>query len=417
MTTGPAQPLDLDAVRAQFPGLRAETGERPLAYLDSASTAQKPRRVIEALHGVYAGTCANVHRGVHRASERATAAFEAARERVRGFIGASAREEVIFTSGTTAALNLVAAAYGDAHVRAGDEVVVSEMEHHSNLVPWQLLCARRGARLVRWAVEEDGRLELAGLERVLSPRTRVVAVTHASNSLGFTNDIAAISRLVRQRDAALVVDGAQAVAHAVVDVQALDCDFYAFSGHKLYGPTGVGVLYGKRERLAATPPWQGGGEMILDVEFSRATYNALPYKLEAGTPNIAGAVGLAAAIDWVEETGIDAIAAHERALLIHARERLEALPGVRLVGPARPAERGRAAPILSLVVDGVHPHDVGTVLDHEGVAVRTGHHCTQPLLRALGLDATVRASLAAYNTREELERLAAGLTRARELFT
>lgn len=402
--------MDPYALRAAFPALALEINGRPIAYLDSASTTQKPRAVLDAIQRAYT-RCANVHRGVHQLSERATEAYEAARDEVRAFIGASSRDEIIFTGGTTAAINLVAQSYGRSHVRPGDRVIVSEMEHHSNLVPWQLLCEAQGAELSMLPIDDDGALDLDALSDRLTERTRIVAVAHASNSLGTVNDIAAVAEMTHDAGAVVVVDGAQAVPHFPVDVSALGCDFYAFSGHKLYGPSGIGVLYGRRALLEKMPPWQAGGDMVLTVSFARTTFSPLPYKLEAGTPHIAGAIGLGAAITWLRGIDWESLIAHEAALLARATEALRAQPDVRLLGTA-PTK----APVLSFVMDGIHAHDVGTILDLEGVAVRTGHLCTQPVMDRFGVPATTRVSFAAYNAFEDVERLVAGLERVRETF-
>jgi cysteine desulfurase / selenocysteine lyase len=398
----------MERLRADFPALAQEVHGHPLVYLDSAATALKPRSVIDATVQAYARDCANVHRGVHALSERATAAYEGAREKVRRFLHAREAREVVFVRGTTEAINLVAQGLGQGHVREGDEVLVTELEHHSNIVPWQMLCGRTGARLVVAPVDEAGALDLAALEARLSPRTRIVALTHVSNALGTVTPVAEVVRLAHAQGVPVLVDGAQAVPHLPVDVQALGCDFYAFSGHKLFGPTGIGVLYGRREWLERLPPSQGGGDMILSVTFERTVYNRLPYRLEAGTPDIAGAIGLGAAVDYVEAVGPERLAAHDAALLGDALERLRDVPGVRLLGapPARTA-------VLPFTLEGVHAHDVGTVLDARGVAVRTGHHCAQPLLARLGVGASVRASLALYNTRADVDALVEGLHHVR----
>jgi cysteine desulfurase / selenocysteine lyase len=405
------KPLDVAAVRAEFPILEQRVHGRPLVYLDNAATTQKPRVVLERMERYYVEENANVHRGVHLLSERATDAYEQARDTIRRFLNATRREEIVFVRGTTEAINLVAHSYGRPNVRAGDEVVITAMEHHSNIVPWQMLCEEKGARLRVVPMNDAGELSLDAFEETLSPRTRIVAIVHVSNALGTVNPIADIVRIAHQRGVPVLVDGAQAVAHMPVDVQALDCDFYALSGHKIFGPTGIGVLYGKFDRLAAMPPYQGGGDMIRSVTFERTLYNDLPYKFEAGTPDIAGAIGLAAALDYVQSVGLEAIAAHEHTLLAYGTELLTRIEGLRLTGTARDK-----AGILAFVVDGIHPHDIGTILDRDGVAIRTGHHCCQPLMDRLGVPATARASLALYNTREELEALAIALGKARGVF-
>jgi cysteine desulfurase/selenocysteine lyase len=402
-----------DPVRARddFPILRQRIHGRPLVYLDNAATTQKPRAVIDAVSRYYEEDNANVHRGVHLLSERATRKHEEARARVARFIGATDPREVIFVRGTTEAVNLVAQTFGRTRVGAGDEVLVTELEHHSNIVPWQLLCQEKGARLRVAPTTDAGDLDLDALEALLGPRTRLLAVTQVSNALGTVNPIDEIVRRAHAKGVPVLVDGAQGVPHLGFDVAASGADFYAFSGHKLYGPTGIGVLWGRREHLEAMPPWQGGGDMILSVTFEKTIFNALPYKFEAGTPDISGAIGLAAAIDYLDALGLDAIAAHERDLLAHAVDALAAERDVRLVG----APRERAG-VVSFLVGDVHPHDVGTVLDRHGIAVRAGHHCAQPLMQRLGLAATARASFGLYNTREDVEALVRGLQAVREMF-
>jgi cysteine desulfurase/selenocysteine lyase len=399
---------DVQRVRADFPILRQKVHGKPLVYLDNAASAQKPRAVIEAVRRYYETDHANVHRAAHTLSERATEAYEEARLKAQRFIGASCLREVIFTRGTTEGINLVAQTFGRLNVHPGDEVVLTALEHHSNIVPWQVLCQEKGATLRVVPVTDAGELRLDEFERLLNPSTRLVAVAHVSNALGTINPVKEIIRLAHEHGAAVLVDGAQAVPHLRVDMRDLDCDFYVFSGHKVYGPTGIGVLYGKARHLELMPPYQTGGDMISHVSFARTTWNELPYKFEAGTPNIAGAVGLGAALDYVEEFGPDAIAAHEHRLLEHATRRLGAIPGVRLVGTAR-----AKASVLSFVVEdpSVASLDVGTRLDLEGIAVRTGHHCCQPLMDRLGLAGTVRASFAMYNTHEEVDALADALER------
>ncbi len=408
---GARHPFDGERVRADFPILSQRIRGKPLVYLDSAATAQKPRAVIDALTRFYVEDNANVHRGVHALSERATEAYEGARAKVARFLGAASPAEIVFVRGTTEAVNLVARTFGRTRVGAGDEVLVTGMEHHSNIVPWQMLCEEQGARLVVAPVDDRGELPLGELEARLSPRTKVLAVTHVSNALGTVNPIAEISAIARRRGVPVVVDGAQGAPHLPVDVRALGCDFYAFSGHKLFGPTGIGVLWGRPEHLEAMPPWQGGGDMILSVTFEKTIYNRVPHKFEAGTPDMAGAVGLGAAIDWLAGIDREGAASHERDLLAYGTEALSRVPGLRLVGTAR-----EKAGVLSFVLDDVHPHDVGTVLDREGVAIRTGHHCAQPLMQRFGVPATARASLALYNTREDVDALVRGLARVREIF-
>jgi cysteine desulfurase/selenocysteine lyase len=391
--------------------LRQHVNGKPLIYLDNAATTQKPRSVVEAIRRFYEQDCSNVHRGVHTLSQRATEAYERAREIVRRFLNARSEEEIIFVRGTTEAINLVAHSFGRWRVRAGDEILISAMEHHSNIVPWQILCEMTGARLRVAPITEDGELLVEDVERLLTERTRLVAMTHLSNALGTITPAREIIRLAHERGVPVLLDGAQAVAHLKVDVQELECDFYAFSGHKLYGPTGIGVLYGKAEWLDAMPPYQGGGDMISSVTFEKTTYNRLPYKFEAGTPHIAGAIGLGAAIEYVTTLGVEAIAAHERDLLTYATEAVSSIPGLRVIGTAR-----QKASILSFTLDGVHPHDIGTILDHEGIAIRAGHHCAQPVMERFGVPATARVSFALYNTREEVDALVAALQKVREVF-
>jgi cysteine desulfurase / selenocysteine lyase len=410
--TSPAQArLDVRAVRDDFPILATRLYGKPLVYLDNAATTQKPQVVIDRLTRYYAHENANVHRGVHSLSERATEAYEGARQTVCRFLNAADPQGVIFVRGTTEAINLVAQTYGRVHVGTGDEIVLTVMEHHSNIVPWQMLCEQKEARLRVVPMTDSGELRLDEYEALLSDRTRIVAVGHVSNALGTINPIRRIVEIAHARGVPVLVDGAQAVSHLAVDVQALDCDFYTFSGHKLFGPTGIGVLYGKPELLDGMPPYQGGGDMIRSVRFEKTLYNTLPYKFEAGTPNIAGAIGLSAAIEYLQPLGFERIAEHERDLLAHGTRALMNVPGLELKGTA-----SEKAGILSFVLEGVHPHDVGTILDREGVAIRTGHHCCQPLMDRLGVPATARASLALYNTREEIDALASALSRVREVF-
>jgi cysteine desulfurase/selenocysteine lyase len=403
--------LDVEKVRGQFPILREKVHGRPLVYLDNAASAQKPRAVIEAEAAVYEAYYSNVHRGVHSLSMRSTDAYEAAREKVRAFIGAAHSREIVFTRGTTESINLVASSYGRGHVGKGDEVLITGLEHHSNIVPWQMLCDEKGAHLRVAPLDDRGDVILEEMERLIGPRTKLVAFAHVSNALGTVNPVKRMVEMAHARGVPVLIDGAQAAPHTKVDVRELDCDFYALSSHKLYGPTGVGVLYGKAAHLQAMPPYQGGGDMILSVTFEKTTYNELPYKFEAGTPNIAGVIGLGAAVDWVRGLGHEAIAAHEHELLEYGTRKLLEVPGVRLIGTAR-----EKAAVLSFVLEGVHPHDIGTVLDYEGVAVRTGHHCAQPVMERYGVPATTRASLAAYNTRAEIEVLVGALHKVREVF-
>jgi cysteine desulfurase/selenocysteine lyase len=407
-----ATAFDVQRVRQDFPILKQRVHGKPLVYLDNAATTQKPQAVIDAMVRTYAEENANIHRGVHLLSERATKGYEDAREKVQNFLGASSVREIVFVRGTTEAINLVAQTYGRAHVGRGDEVLITEMEHHSNIVPWQMLCDDKGAILKVLPITDEGELRLDLLDGLLSDRTKIVAVVHVSNSLGTINPIKAIVEKAHRRGIPVLVDGAQAVAHMPVDVQALGCDFYAMSGHKLFGPTGVGVLYGRLALLEAMPPYQGGGDMISAVTFKKTTYNVVPNKFEAGTPNIAGAVGLGAAIDYVRSLDFTAMRAYEDELLAHGTRALTSLDGVRIIGTA-PHKAG----ILSFVMEDVHPHDIGTILDQEGVAIRTGHHCTQPLMDRLSVPATARASLALYNTKEEIDALVGALAKVREIFT
>ena len=406
-----ARRLNVEAIRAQFPALQQEIHGHPLVYLDNAASAQTPQRVIDAIVGVYARDYSNIHRGVHTLSVRATNAYEAARDVVRDFLGAAHREECLFVRGTTEAINLVAQAWGRANVGEGDRVLITALEHHSNIVPWQQLCEATGAQLDVVRMDERGQLVMEDFDRLITDRTRVVAMSHVSNALGTVNAVSDVVELAHSRGAIVVVDGAQATPHMAVDVQALGVDFYAFSGHKVYGPTGVGILYGRRDLLDAMPPWQGGGDMIDRVTFEKTTWAGLPNKLEAGTPNIAGGIGLAAALEWMTEVGLDAIAAHEAELLDYATERVAEVPGLTVIGTAE-----HKASVLSFTMDCAHPHDIGTILDFEGVAVRAGHHCAQPVMDHFGVPATARASFAAYNTRAEVDTFIAALHKVREMF-
>jgi len=410
VASGPTT-LDVERVRRDFPILDRTVNGRPLVYLDSGASSQRPIAVLRAVEEYETHSHANIHRGVHALSQAATEAFEGARERVRRFINARSTKEIIFVRGTTEAINLVAQSYARTRLTAGDEIIVSALEHHANIVPWQMVCEQTGATLKVAPINARGEFLYDEYLKLLSPRTKIVAVAHVSNALGTILPVKKIVDAAHAQGAVVLVDGAQAVPHSHVDVRALGCDFYAFSGHKLYGPTGIGVLYGREELLQAMPPWQGGGDMILTVSFEKTTYNDLPAKFEAGTPNISGAIGLAAAMDYVESLGIDSIAAHEHHLVELASAELQKLPGIQLVGTA-PIK----ASIVSFVMDGVHPHDLGTILDHEGVAVRTGHHCAMPLMTFLGLPATVRASFAVYNTENDVKSLVAALGKAREVF-
>ena len=402
---------DVERIRKDFPILSQEVHGRPLVYLDNAATTQKPHAVIEALERYYATDNANVHRGVHLLSERATQAYEAARSRIRRFLNAAEDREIVFVRGTTEAINLVAQTYGRRMVGPGDEILITALEHHSNIVPWQMLCEEKGAALRVAPIDDAGEVDLDAYERLLGPRTRLVAIAHCSNALGTVLPIGRMIEAAHRQGVPVLVDGAQAMAHVPVDVQALGCDFYAFSGHKVYGPTGIGALYGKAALLESMPPFQGGGDMIKAVTFEKTVYNDLPYKFEAGTPNIAGAIGLGAALEYLDGLGRDRAAAYEHDLLAYGTERLSAIPGVRLIGTAR-----EKASVLSFVMEGAHAHDVGTILDREGIAVRTGHHCAMPVMTRFGLAATTRASVALYNTREELDALCAGLGKVREIF-
>ena len=398
-------------VRRDFPILETRTRGRPLVYLDNAATTQKPRQVIDAVSGFYASANANIHRGVYALSEQATVAYDAARSRVAQFLGATSASEIVFTRGTTESINLVAQSWGRATLRPGDEILVTAMEHHSNLIPWQLLAEQTGAVLRAAPLTERGELDLDAWRELLSERTRLVAVAHVSNALGTVNPVRELADAAHARGALVLVDGAQSAPHFQVDVSALGCDFFACSGHKLYGPTGIGVLFGRAELLERMPPWQGGGGMIASVTLERATWAEPPARFEAGTPPIAGAIGLAAALDYLEGVGREPIATWENALVRQAIEQVGAVPGVRLIGNA-----ARRAAVVSFVVEGVHPHDVGAVLDDEGIAVRAGHHCAQPLMRHFGVPATIRASFACYNTPDEVGALARGLLRVHEVF-
>ena len=415
MAPAPTRPeaggFPVEAIRRDFPILSSVVRGKPLVYLDNAATTQKPRQVIDALNDYYRRYNSNIHRGLHTLSEQATDAYETARGKIRAFINAASDKEVIFTRGTTEGLNLVAQSYGRSRLAAGDEIIVSEMEHHSNIVPWQLLREQTGAKLKVIPINDAGELMMDEYAKLLSDKTRIVAIAHVSNALGTVNPVAKIAQLAREAGAVVVLDGAQAAPHEKIDVQALDCDFYAFSGHKLFGPTGIGALYGKQALLEDMPPYQGGGDMIKMVTFAKTLYNDLPYKFEAGTPYIAGVIGLGAAVDYVNETGMERIADYEQALLQYAAAEVGAIAGVRLVGTAK--ERAGA---LSFVVDGIHPHDLGTLLDHEGVAVRAGHHCAMPVMERFKIPATARASFAFYNAFEEVDKLTAAIRKAISVF-
>jgi len=405
-----SRPLDVEALRREFPVLSRQVNGRPLCYLDSAASSQRPQFVIDAISHYYETTHANVHRGVHTLSQEATDLFEGARETLRRFINARSTREVIFVRGTTEAINLVAQSYARPRLQPGDEILISWLEHHANIVPWQMVCEQTGAVLKVIPITRSGEVDFEAFESLLSERTRLLALSHVSNALGTIVPVERYIREARRRGIPVLLDGAQAAPHMPVDVQALDCDFYCFSGHKMCGPTGIGVLYGRESLLAAMPPWQGGGDMILAVSFQGTVYNELPYKFEAGTPHIAGAIGLGAAVDYLESIGLERIAAAEQDLLDYATQRLATIPGLTLVGTA-PAK----AAVVSFTVDGVHPHDLGTILDHEGVAIRTGHHCAMPVMEFFGLPATARASFAFYNTRPEVDRLVEALQVAREM--
>ncbi|HEY2988688.1 MAG TPA: cysteine desulfurase [Candidatus Binatia bacterium] len=403
--------LDVARIRQDFPILHQRVHGKPLVYLDNAATAQKPQAVLDALNHYYATDNSNVHRGLHHLSERATEAYEGARGKIQRFINAADCREIVFTRGTTEGINLVAQSYGRANVRAGDEIVITAMEHHSNIVPWQMLCEEKSARLRVAPINDDGELLIDEFERLLTEKTKLVSVAHVSNALGTVNPVRQLIELAHRREIPVLVDGAQAAPHMEIDVQELDCDFYAFSSHKLFGPTGLGVLYGKMRRLEAMPPYQGGGDMILSVTFEKTTYNALPYKFEAGTPHIAGVVGLGAAIDYVDGLGIAAITAYESELLAYATAGISAIDGVKIIGTAK-----KKAGVISFIVDGAHAHDVGTIVDQEGIAIRTGHHCAMPIMDRFGVPATARASLAFYNTREEIDALVKAIHKVREVF-
>jgi cysteine desulfurase/selenocysteine lyase len=404
--------FDVQRVREDFPVLKQTIHGMPLVYLDSAATAQKPFAVIDAIRKFHEVDCANIHRGVHELSQRSTAAYEETRSKARRFLNARFKNELIFVRGTTEGINLVASSWGRHNVKAGDEIVISAMEHHSNIVPWQMLCEEQGAKLRVIPMNDRGELILEEYEKLLNPRTRMVAVTHVSNALGTINPVRQIIEMAHQAGALALIDGAQAAPHMKVDVQALDADFYAISGHKIVGPTGIGILYGKTALLNAMPPYQGGGDMIKTVTFEKTTYADLPYKFEAGTPNIAGGIGLGAAFDYLNRLGLDQIAAYEHELLLYGTEALSQIPGLRIIGTAR-----EKAAVLSFVIEGIHPHDIGTVLDRQGIAVRTGHHCAQPVMDWFHVPATTRASLAFYNTMAEIDALTAGLKKVKEIFS
>ncbi|MGA3239012.1 MAG: cysteine desulfurase [Bryobacteraceae bacterium] len=405
-------PFDVAKLREDFPVLKQLIHGKPLVYLDNAATAQKPQSVIDAIVKFYAVDCANIHRGVHELSQRSTKTYELTRAKVKKFLNARHQHEIIFVRGTTEGINLVTQTWGRRNVKAGDEIIVAGLEHHSNIVPWQMLCEETGALLRIIPIDDRGDLILDEYAKLLNPRTRMVAIGHVSNALGTINPVRKIIEMAHAAGALTLVDGAQAVPHMKVDVQALDADFYAFSGHKLFGPTGIGVLYGKADLLNAMPPYQGGGDMIRTVTFEKTTYNDLPYKFEAGTPDIAGGIGLGAAIDYVNHIGIDQIAAYEHELLLYGTEAVSQIPGLRIIGTAR-----EKAAVISFVMEGIHPHDIGTVLDRMGIAVRTGHHCAQPVMDRYQIPATTRASFAFYNTTAEIDSLVAGLHKVKEIFS
>ncbi len=405
------QPIDVDRVRRDFPILERQVGDRPLVYLDSAASAQKPRQVLDAERACYENYYANVHRGVHTLSVEATDAYEEARLKVARLLGCGCNREIVFVRGTTEAINLVAATFARERVGAGDEVLITGLEHHSNIVPWQMLCEDKGARLVVVPINDRGEVPLEEFESRLSERTRMAAFAHVSNALGTVLPVREMATMARERGIPTLIDGAQAAPHLKIDVHELGCDFYAVSGHKMYGPSGIGALWARLEHLESMPPYQGGGEMIASVTFEKTTYNVPPFKFEAGTPNIAGAIGLGAAVDYLQTLGLDAIGAHERALLETATEAVGSLPGVNLIGTARHKEA-----VLSFTLDGIHPHDAGTILDREGIAIRAGHHCAQPVMDRFGVPATIRASFGLYNTLEEINFLVAGLRRVQEVF-
>jgi cysteine desulfurase/selenocysteine lyase len=399
--------LDVYAIRQQFPVLNREVKGKPLVYLDNAATSQKPRSVIDALVNYYSGYNANIHRGIHTLAEEATMAFESTRDAVRQFINAESREQIIFTRGATEGINLVAYTWGRQNIKAGDEIIISAMEHHSNIVPWQILCEEKGAALKIIPINNDGELLMDEYEKLLSAKTKLVSIVHASNALGTINPVKRIIDAAHSAGAVVLIDGAQSIVHLDIDVQEMDCDFFVFSSHKLYGPTGVGVLYGKKHLLEAMPPFQGGGEMIKEVTFEKTTYNDLPYKYEAGTPNIADTIAFKAALDFINQTGKEKIRRHEEELLNYSTAQLEQIPGLRIIGSA-----SQKVSVVSFVVEGMHPQDIGILLDNRGIAVRTGHHCAQPCMVCFGIPGTVRASFAMYNTKEEIDELVIGLQKA-----
>ncbi len=403
--------LDVYKIRDDFPILKQEMEGKPLVYLDNAASSQKPQSVIDAISQAYTGYYSNIHRGVHWLSQKSTDAYEGARKTVQHFLNAADSREIVFTRGTTESINLVAHSFGRKYVGEGDEILISTMEHHSNIVPWQLLCEETGAVLRVVSINDEGEFLFDEFEKMIGPRTKLVSVVHVSNALGTINPVKRIVDTAHAHNIPVLIDGAQAVPHLEVDVQELDCDFYVFSGHKIYGPSGIGVLYGKSEYLDAMPPYQGGGDMILSVSFEKTTFNTLPHKFEAGTPNIVGAIGLGAAIDYIHDIGLDVIADYEHGLLEYATELLEEVPALHLVGTAQ-----EKASVLSFVIEDIHPHDIGTILDYEGIAIRTGHHCAQPVMERFNIPATARASLAFYNTREEIDKLILGIHKVMDIF-
>ena len=412
LTSVVAAGFDVEKIREDFPVLKQKVHGMPLIYLDSAATAQKPFAVIDAIRRFHEVDCANIHRGVHELSQRSTAAYEETRSKAKRFLNSRSTDELIFVRGTTEGINLVSSSWGRKNVKEGDEIIISAMEHHSNIVPWQMLCEEKNAILRVIPMNDRGELILEEYEKLLGPRTRIVAVAHVSNALGTINPVRQMIEMAHRAGALALIDGAQASPHLKVDVQDLDADFYTLSGHKVFGPTGIGILYGKTRLLEAMPPYQGGGDMIRTVTFEKTTYNDLPYKFEAGTPNIAGGIGLGAAFDYVNQIGMEKIAAYEHELLLYGTESLSQIPGLRLIGTAR-----EKASVLSFVIEGIHPHDIGTVLDRQGIAVRTGHHCAQPVMDRFQVPATTRASLAFYNTAGEIDTLVAGIKKVQEVFS
>ncbi len=403
--------LDIHAIRQDFPVLNQQVNGHPLVYLDNAATSQKPRQVIDAVSDYYRRDNANIHRGVHQLSQRATDAYESVRNTVRDFIHARSEKEIIFVRGATEAINLVAQSFVRPQLQKGDEILISYLEHHANIVPWQMVCEQTGASLKVIPMTQEGELDLTELDTLLTKQTKILAITQVSNALGTINPVKTLIAKARKKHVPVLIDGAQAVPHMRVDVQDLDCDFYVFSGHKMFAPTGIGVLYGRQALLDAMPPWQGGGDMILSVSFTQTTYNELPYKFEAGTPHIAGVIGLGAAIEYMQDLGLDNLAHYEHQLLMLATEQLSRMPGVQIIGQAR-----EKASVLSFMLEGIHPHDVGTVFDQQGVAIRTGHHCAQPVMQFYSIPATARASFAFYNTEAEVEALVKAVKTTQEMF-